>query len=156
MLKRILGFRGLGAIEPPARDESLSSERIKHLELIQNIVTRFSANSFVIKGWTITASSAFYAYVATHLDWRVAATALAPVLLFWYLDAYFLRQERLFRCLYNDVRRAEIQTEPFSMDISPYFKGRATIKVAFSRTLWPFYLIIFGLGISLLIGSLVA
>lgn len=141
-------------VKPGDRDEALSAERIKHLEFIQAIVTRLSANSFIIKGWTITASSVFYAYVATHLDWRVAATALLPVLSFWYLDSYFLRQERLFRCLYDDVRKAEIRTEPFSMNISMYRKGRSTFKVAFSRTIWPFYSIIFGIGLSLFIASL--
>ncbi|MEV4291102.1 hypothetical protein AB0K40_36800 [Nonomuraea bangladeshensis] len=147
-------IRGDRPVKPGDRDEALSAERIKHLEFIQAIVARLSANSFIIKGWTITTSSVFYAYVATKLDWRVAATSLLPVLSFWYLDSYFLRQERLFRCLYDDVRKAEMKTEPFSMDISMYRKGRSTFKVAFSRTIWPFYFIIFAIGLSLLVGIL--
>ncbi|MEV4222381.1 hypothetical protein [Nonomuraea sp. NPDC049725] len=136
------------------RDESLSSERIKHLEFIQNIVTRFSANSFVIKGWTITAAAAFYTYTANNLNWRVAATSLIPAIAFWYLDSFFLRQERLFRCLYDDVRKADIETEPFSMNIQPYAKKHSTRKVLLSKTILPFYGTILSVGIGLLAWSL--
>jgi hypothetical protein len=138
------------------RDESLSDERIKHLEFIQGIISRLSANSFLIKGWAITVAGAFYAYTASHFNWRVASVSLLPTFAFWYLDSYFLRQERLFRCLYNDVRRAEHTTEPFSMSVTPYVKANPIWKAAGSRTLWPLYGLILVVGVVLLVGSLKA
>jgi hypothetical protein len=137
------------------RDESLSGERIKHLEFIQAIVTRLSGNSFLIKGWAITVAAAFYAYVATHLNWRVALVALLPSCAFWYLDSYFLWLERLFRCLYNDVRKAEVATEPFSMDTRPYRSTGTLIKAASSPAIWPLYCMVLSVGLILLIASVV-
>ena len=42
---------------------------------------------------------------------------------FWYLDAYYLRQERLFRRLYDAVRLGEAsarESGAFSMSTKPY------------------------------------
>ena len=32
----------------------MNENKLKHLEFIQNIITRMNSNSFVIKGWSIT------------------------------------------------------------------------------------------------------
>src|SRR5262245_57086438 len=103
-----------------AWDELLSDERIRHLELIQGIVSRLSANSFLIKGWAITVAAAIFAFEVRNPNWRIAAIAFLPVVAFCLLDTFFLRQERLFRKLYDDVRRGDDSTEPFSMNVSPY------------------------------------
>ena len=137
-----------------ARDESLSDERIKHLEFIQSIVTRLSTNSFIIKGWAITVSAAIFAFEAKEQNWRVAAVALLPIIAFWLLDAYFLRQERLFRKLYDQVRRQNAATEPFSMDISPYKQRVRLWKVATSVTILTFYGPIIAIALLLLLASL--
>ena len=46
--------------------------------------------------------------------------AYFPAFMFWALDAYFLRQERLFRELYDRVRRAADELVDFSMDTGPF------------------------------------
>ena len=60
--------------------------------------------------------------------------------MFWVLDAYYLRQERLFRKLYDHVR---VQPEPaidYSMNTSPFAPAIAsTVKVMTSITLALFY-----------------
>ena len=43
-----------------------------------------------------------------------------PVFMFWALDAYFLRQERLFRKLYEHVRGAKGEQADFSMNTQPF------------------------------------
>ena len=135
-------------------DEALSPERIKHLEFIQTVVSRLSTNSFLVKGWAITVAGAFYAYVTAHLSWRVALVSLLPVAAFWWLDAYFLRQERLFRCLYNDVRVADRETEPFSMDVRPYRAEHTWIAAITSITLVILYSAILAVGLIILLASL--
>lgn len=40
--------------------------------------------------------------------------------MFWGLDAYYLRLERMIRALYDDARRPDSQVEPFAMNIQPY------------------------------------
>lgn len=90
----------------------------RHLELIQAVVTRMAANSFFLKGWSVTLAAALFAFAAKDSNAKLAMVALIPAVAFWGLDAYYLRQERLFRCLYNQVRRASGGHEPYSMDIS--------------------------------------
>jgi hypothetical protein len=122
-----------------ADDESISAERIKHLELVQGIVTRLSTNSFFVKGWAITITTALLAFQANKPGSRVAAIAFLPILAFWLLDSYFLRQERLFRRLYEDIRRKEPAAELFSMDIRPYGSREKLSQVSWSITIRTFY-----------------
>lgn len=98
-------------------DESTSAARIKHLELVQGIISRMANNSFLIKGWSVTVAAALFALAAKDSDARFALLAILPIFAFWYLDAYYLRQERLFRQLYEKVRSKESSStvEPFSL-----------------------------------------
>ena len=63
-----------------------------------------------------------------------------PVVIFWVLDAYFLRQERLFRRLYDRVRGAKGEPVDFSMDTQPFEEVvDGTLRVALSHTLALFH-----------------
>ncbi|HYJ86999.1 MAG TPA: hypothetical protein VEW46_13145 [Pyrinomonadaceae bacterium] len=77
--------------------------KLKHLELIQSVISRLAGNSFSMKGWSIPLVAALMALAAKDANERYAAVALLPALCFWGLDAYYLRQERLYRKLYNAV-----------------------------------------------------
>ena len=77
---------------------------IKHMEFVQAIVTRMGGNSFLLKGWTVTLTAALFALAAKDSNSRFVVVAILPAFSFWGLDAYYLRQERLFRCLYDDLR----------------------------------------------------
>ena len=85
----------------------MREDTIKHLEFIQGAINRMANNCFLLKGWTVTLSAAFFALSAKDANPVFAIVALLPALSFWGLDAYYLRQERLFRALYNDVRKSE-------------------------------------------------
>jgi len=103
----------------------LHEGRIKHLEFIQSAISRIAANSFLLKGWSVTLAAALVALAAKDADLRFAVIALFPALIFWGLDAYYLRLERLFRALYDDVRRLPEQElieklGPFSLSIDEY------------------------------------
>lgn len=119
----------------------LGAERLKHLEFIQAVVTRLANGSFLIKGWTLTIAAAFFAIVVNRLNGGLAATGLVPIVTFWFLDGLFLRNERLYRRLYDDARGTDTAVESMSMDISPYLKqDRMTwASAAFSTTLSLFY-----------------
>jgi hypothetical protein len=39
----------------------MNEKKIKHLEFLQNVITRMNSNSFLIKGWTVTIVSALFA-----------------------------------------------------------------------------------------------
>ena len=86
----------------------------KHLEFIQLAVNRMASNSFILKGWNITLIVGFFALTLKDLSSSYLYLAILPALAFWGLDAYYLRQERLFRALYNSVRKTKRK------DIDPY------------------------------------
>ena len=81
----------------------ITEDKMKHLEFIQNIITRMNTNSFQIKGWTVTIVSAILAIYASTKNYYFVISAIFPTIIFWFLDSYYLMQERKFRGLYNDV-----------------------------------------------------
>jgi hypothetical protein len=85
--------------------DDFPDNQIKHLEMIQAVVARLGGNGFLIKGWAVTVAGAFIGFAVDRRQWGLALLALAPTLLFWLLDASFLRNERLFRDLFDRVRQ---------------------------------------------------
>lgn len=98
--------------------------KLKHLEFIQNIITRMNLNSFSIKKWTVTLITIIITIASSINNDNTNKVLLLPYLLialFWVLDGFFLYQERLFRGLYNDVATKNNDIEiDFSMDIRKY------------------------------------
>ena len=92
----------------------------KHLDFVQQIITRMAGNSFLLKGWSVTLTAGLFALAAKDSNHVVAAIAFLPAAAFWILDAYYLRQERLFRALYDHLRLAEDDDHRFSLDTSPF------------------------------------
>lgn len=70
--------------------------------------------------------------------------AFIPIFFFWILDGYFLKQERLYRSLYNWVieNRLNSAEKIFDMNVQLRFDEGicSTIKALISRTLLIFYL----------------
>ncbi len=90
----------------------MTDEQLKHLEFIQNVITRMNTNSFQIKGWAVTLVSALLAiFASTKNDYFVLA-AMFPAVVLWFLDSYYLMQERKFRGLYDDVAGVSEQPKP--------------------------------------------
>jgi len=94
----------------------------EHLDYIQNVINRMSNNSFLIKGWTITFISLLFILAVNGSSYLLLVLSLLPLICFWGLDAYYLRQERLFRELYGAVRQGRVN-EPFSMKTKPFEKN---------------------------------
>ncbi len=135
---------------------TLSDHQVRHLELIQTVIARHASSSFLVKGWSLTVAGLFYGFAVKELNWRVAAVSLMPTVAFWWLDAYFLRQERLFRYLYEDVRQSPGTVSTFSMDTRPYLSEpkAAYCRTIFSATLRVLYGMILASGVAILVASL--
>jgi hypothetical protein len=88
----------------------------KHLEFIQTVVSRMANNSFLLKGWSITLIAALFVLGAKDANKFFITLAYFPTILFWFLDGYFLQQERLYRALYDSVRKKEENDIDFSMN----------------------------------------
>ena len=129
--------------------------KIKHLEFIQSTITRMNQNSFQIKGWMITLVSALLALYASSERVVYILIAIVPAVVFWFLDAYYLQQERRFRGVYNDVAGlspddSRINVREFEMPIQKYQCGKyCYFNVLFSRTIFPLYgIVIVGLVVA--------
>jgi len=83
--------------------KSFSDEQIKHLEFIQGVITRMNNNSFQMKGWMVAIMTALLAVYASTQNNRFVLVAIVPTVIFWFLDTYYLWQERKFRGVYDDV-----------------------------------------------------
>src|SRR5262249_6936434 len=102
---------------------AMRDQKIKHLEIIQGVITRMAGNSFLLKGWSVTLVAALFALAAKDANTHFAALAIFPALVFWGLDAYYLRQERIYRKLYDKVRSSsdeEWSRNWFSLDTTDY------------------------------------
>lgn len=91
--------------------------------MIQGIINRVAVNSFALKGWAVTLVAGIFALSSKDADKMYFLVAYIPIVVFWFLDAYYLLQERLFRSLYCKVRKLGESEIDFSMDTSlPEFK----------------------------------
>lgn len=119
--------------------EKLEEYLVKEVEIIQGIINRMAHNSFLIKGWAITL------IVGTLLlqeNKYQVLIAFIPLIVFWFLDGYFLWQERMYRKLYDWVINNRLKTDKYLFDMNAYrFKDevQSIPRIMFSRTLRWFY-----------------
>ncbi len=136
----------------------------KELDLIQDVIKRMADNSFKVKAWMMSIFGAVLAMAKSGLltgiadgndDMMVyiALFLVATVLVFWYLDAFFLRTEKLYRELYKWVVNNRPHTDAYLYDLNTFVRevdGRqdnllartpSVIKVMLSKTLLPFYIL---------------
>ena len=127
----------------------------KHLEFIQGAINRMAGNLFFLRGWTITLIVALFAFFAKETNTDFIFVVYFPVIIFWILDGYFLSQERLFRALYNHVRKLDEKEIDFSMNTSEYNEDKRNgwLRSMFSSTLLFFYLPL--VGVMLLVTYLI-
>lgn len=112
---------------------------LKELELIQGVIERMASNSFYIKGWAVTLVAAVFVLEGgTNRVW----IAFLPIMIFWILDAYYVRQERLYRHLYSWVidNRRSTSDHLFDLETTRFEdKVGSHGKMMFSLTLLWFY-----------------
>ena len=89
--------------------------KIKHLELVQGVISRMASNSFFLKGWAVTLVAGIFALAVGEADKSYFLVAYVPVIIFWVLDSYYLLQERLYRSLYDKVRKVQESDIDFSL-----------------------------------------
>jgi len=122
-------------------------QKLKHLEFIQNVITRMANNSFLLKGWAITLIVAMIGLSKDDLNYFVLAGVIIVTIIFWLLDGYYLFQERYFRVVYKVVSKKKPEDIDFIMIVD-----QATLKTnnannhvswlsaIFSKTITPYYL----------------
>ncbi|HBO6814366.1 hypothetical protein P3818_09685 [Pseudomonas aeruginosa] len=120
--------------------------KIAHLTFVQGVISRMAANSFLVKGWTIALVAALLAIGADKFTFSYLIIVLVPVILFWWLDAFYLHQETLYRKLYEIVASKEDRDIDFDMNALGLKNQIKSFKeIAVSKSISPFYLVIIGL-----------
>ncbi len=125
-----------------SEDESI---RIAHLTMLQGVITRMGSNSFTLKALAATFGSAAVAVMATSdkPSPYYALAAIIPMIMFWLMDAQYLRYERAYRKLYEDVRLGK-EVDYYSLDASAFMKDiHSVARTAVSWSTSWFYLAIF-------------
>lgn len=119
-----------------------------YLTLLQEPIGRMSTASSVFKGFAATIVTGVSALSFGEVKFIVLVLAFVPLLAFAALDIYYLRLEKQYRGLYNDVLMGR---HPIDYSIS-LPKGRKEIKRAkatiwnclCSPSIWLFYPLMFG------------
>lgn len=121
-----------------------TEERRQHLAFIQDVITRMNSNSFSLKGLMITIVAALVALTVNDDNKDTAvfnlSIAFLLVVIFWFLDAYYLKMERQYRMLYEDA--VKDKAELYKMKADDYYV--CYFEVLLSKTMWPLYLPIVG------------
>jgi hypothetical protein len=120
-------------------------KKMQHREFVQNVITRMNTNSFQIKGLAITIVSAFLAIYAAEKKLLFIIIPVPFIIVFWFLDTYYLQQERKFRGIYNDIcglNPNPITTKTYQINPHLYCGGKYNFwNVLFSVTIYPIYLL---------------
>ena len=105
----------------------------KHLEFIENTISRLSDKSFQTRAWCVTVVSALFAFIMSkdRTPDIVLATGVLSIMLavlFCALDTYYLYLERCYRYLYKKVAGIIPNDPPeyvqsYSMDIPKSQRG---------------------------------
>lgn len=144
-------------------DNNLREYFFKEIDLIQGIINRMARNSFMIKGWALTVAGIAYSLNLASSKSAFLCVGIPVIcLFFWSLDAYYLRTERKYRALYNDVvdkynHKKYDQINWFNLSTADYEYDPSVGShkdVMLSKTLLPFYLCLIFVSILLLIASL--
>ena len=117
-----------------------------HLLMIQGIIDRMGRNSFSLKEWSIGIMIAIFAFAGKNTHKAVIIT-LIPLIVFWFLDAYYLMLERKFRALYDDVRLKDESSIDFNMNFNIIklnmndIKKYSFLSILSSKSIMPFYVV---------------
>ena len=126
----------------------MPEKKIKHIEMIENIIERMAKNSFQLKGWAMTLIALVGTISAQGSDKRFILLAFIPIVGFWVLDSFYLQQERKYKQLYKNVAAKDENQIDFNLDTSKVvgtvdeMKRLCFCKCMFSITeLWSYPLI---------------
>ena len=126
--------------------------KAEYLQMIQEPISRMSTASAIFKGFAATIVSGIAALTYCNVNPTVLALSFIPVLLFALLDIYYLKLEKKYRFLYEQVRKDKRPVD-FSMELT---KNNKTAKSRVwdcikSPSIWLFYPAMLGILITVYI-----
>lgn len=83
----------------------------KHLEMLQDAISRMAGYSFVAKGWSVTLATAILGLATKDGGPKFLWIGALSVFLFWLIDAYYLNLEKGFRRLFTAAAELYVKGE---------------------------------------------
>lgn len=122
---------------------SEEEKKILYLQMLQEPIGRMSTISSIFKGFAATIVAGVATWNYKDLCIEMLGLALVPILLFMFLDIYYLKIERKFRYVYEQVRTGKRPVD-FSLKIKlsccETYDADATVEKCFSSlSIWLFY-----------------
>lgn len=118
------------------KPDKLADLRVAHLNMIQGVISRMSGFSAGVKNFCVTISAAIIAVAYQKHVPMLTGAAVAVVLIFCIMDAYYLALEKRYRELYEQVAERPI-AEAVNMslkaeriDFSTCFRAIRSLSVA--------------------------
>lgn len=126
-----------------------------YLGILQGVINRMATNSAGCKTWCITIVSAIVVIIADKPNPSYVWVSLVPILLFLFLDSYYLGLEQRFRDVYNVFIKKLHSGNATIEDVYIVNPGggfcvtaNSTGKAMISLSIWPFYgLLVVMLGV---------
>jgi len=120
-----------------------------HINILQNVINRMASNSANSKTWAITIISAIIVLLIDKSKTNVFYIAYIPLIMFFFLDCFYLGLERHFRDLYNKFI-INMESEKFDFNVVYKLQGpkkllekiKCTVLGAWSFSTTPFYAIL--------------
>lgn len=114
--------------------------KMRHLEMIQGVISRMANNSFTLKGWAVTLVAGVFTLSGSSIGTNYLIIFI-PIIIFWGLDAFYLSKERSYRALYKHVSCLDQKGIDFNMDASAFSYGKNKVwRCMLSPTELLFYL----------------
>lgn len=129
-------------------------KKIKHLEMIENVIERMARNCFTLKGWTMTLVALVGALSSRGTDKRFMLIGFAPIIVFWLLDSFYLQLER-YRVLYRETAEKPEPEIDFKMGTDHISVGGTEVRrLRFLNCMFSFSEAIFYIPITAALGLL--
>src|SRR6266699_3041936 len=132
------------ADQPSSPTEPVESPAvIAHLNMLQAVITRLAGNSAQCKTWCVAIVSALFGLAGATKSGRIVAAAIIPIVVFGFVDAAYLANEKAYRDLYNAIV-AKIRDGSYGLvdrfNLSAPADAGHYIWALSSWSVWPVYL----------------
>ncbi len=112
-------------------------DRVKHLELISKAIELMDKASYSLKALSPASLGVALVLIDKKVPaWLALSSAAVATLIYWWLDASYLAREKAFRALYNMVRKGELDSEPYIMEIRRVFGRHSALRCMRTSVVW--------------------
>ncbi|WRB94393.1 hypothetical protein KVE28_07090 [Helicobacter pylori] len=105
---------------PTDREKEREKTLIEELKILQGVINRMAQNSLECKKWTLALAVGVLSLKIEAISNSYGLCVLGVLLLcFWFLDAYYLMQEKLFRKQYQWLIENRLKTDERLFEVLP-------------------------------------